>query len=299
MTVVALLAVFSAVLSWKDWFSFQNNVLTTVLAVVGVFGFVGRALVWIVSRLHAPIGFAFSVTYLPEDPEAIPKLKYRYVRPRSGSVATNRNLLRPYVAFSGGDLAIAGAHADLTIEGRYALYERWFQINPAAFLSLEKRNWLGNWKPIAVSILLPLTVAGREKLSTGQVEVLGLNEFYIASTGVKANVFLIDTLIVKRWLQGRNRGYGFPGLTIKHIADLWDASPDAWFLIEPDSTRLTKKLLEEPLRFKKAPPRQGNESELYEFHYENDIVGEKVTKLYEQLVGNINKCRSWRIYEVP
>jgi hypothetical protein len=254
MTMIALLAVFSAVMSWNDWFPFQNNVLATVLAVIGGFGFVGRTLVWIVSRLHAPIGFAFPVTYLPEDPEAIPRPKYRYVRPRSGSVPTNRNLLRPYVAFSADDLAIAGAHAHLTIAGRYTLYERWFQINPAAFLSLEKRNWLGKWKPIAVSILLPLTAAGHTKLSTGEVEVLGLNEFYIASIGMKANVFLIDTLIVKRWLQGRNRGYGFPGLTIKHIADLWDASPDAWFLIEPDSTRLTKKLLEAPLRFKKAPP---------------------------------------------
>jgi hypothetical protein len=291
---ITVLAILSAALGWSGRVEFLNNVFASILAAVGIIGLVGSSVIWLAVCLTAPIGFLLPITYLPRSPSGT---RYRYVRPttKSGSHlhATSATVdLSSFVQFSISDLAIAGAYPELNLEGRTALYERWYHTCPKSFLTVERRSFFGRWYPIGVSIILPLNHLGREKFCIGDLNVLGIDERHIAPAPGEAIAFIIDTLIVLPRFRTRNEGYAFPGLFIRHLAELWDGR-DAWLLVEPDSKKLERNLLTS-LRFRRIE-RATLKAPLYEFHYPYDIVGEKLKGAYTNIVNNVLATRSWPI----
>lgn len=291
MNIVALLGILSVVVAWKGGLDLPNNLLASALALIGVVGLLGRSIVRLVAYFDAPIGFAHSIKYLPTDPNAARTRRYRFVRPRVGRASDD---LGPYVALAAGNVTIAGAHADLDLEGRSRLYQTWLQINEHSFLSLQARMWTGRWRTIAVSIVLPLTPQGADKFRGGSVDVLMLDEFHIAATGATTASLLLDTLIVETQFKARTKGYGFPGLTIRHVAEFWDGSADVRFFVEPDSLKITAKILG-PLKFERIRARSGNPSELYEFCYPAHLGGQE-SPVYDRICHNVRDSRHWTIY---
>jgi hypothetical protein len=206
----------------------------------------------------------------------------------------DRQDIERFVRLSAVSPDIAGAHPDLDIEKRYELYEKWFRLNPNSFLSLEKKARFGKWIPIGVSIILPLTNLGRELFTIGERSVLKLSLGDISPIDSSFDALLIDTLIVQDHYKGTTKGYGFPGLLLRHLAIFWSGC-NARILIEPDSLKVEKKL-QNDFRFKLVGGRETSEK-LYEFNYPHDILGKSHEALYGKLIANINSSREWPLYQ--
>ena len=103
-------------------------------------------------RGHAPI---FEKNIRPEDftnaPQALTP-EYRFAAPRDSS----ESQLYPYIDLS-HHTAFIRAENDLNRQERMDLYKRWYQLCPTGFLHLEKLVG-SEWRPIAVSIILPLSL---------------------------------------------------------------------------------------------------------------------------------------------
>lgn len=165
------------------------------------------------------VDFVNAPTLLPPD--------YRFVRPNR-----SREELYPYVDLSADSEYIQAAN-DLTRRQRSDLYHRWISICPRGFLHLERRVD-SYWRPIAVSILLPLTLEGFAKITnpdkSEQTKVIDLGLGDIRDILDRRHpVLLIDTWVVDR--RYRSTGHGKqPGiaggwanaLTLRHIAEFWN-----------------------------------------------------------------------------
>ncbi len=300
-TVAAVVAIFSAALSWSGQLGFQNNILTSILTLVGLTGIIGRAIVSTLARWYSPVGFTVPLEFLPENPDRKELPSFGYVRPSldnlepAGRTSTLRGL-NPYVDLSVEEIEIAGAHPDLTPTQRSKLYERWLRANSLSFMSLERKSapW-SEWNVIAVSIILPLKSSAKSKFCAGEVDVLGLNEYYISPTGEPSTNLLIDTMIVKPAYRAKNEGYAFPGLLLRHLAEFWDGS-SLCLLVAPDSTKLIEKLLK-PLKFLE-PIREGCSSALFEVHYPEDLYSLRILQRYKELAKNVVASRKWSVYQL-
>lgn len=154
--------------------------------------------------------------------------EYRFVRPRR-----SREELYPYVDLS-TDSDYIQASNDLTPKQRSELYDRWISICPHGFLHLEKRVD-SCWRPIAVSIVLPLSLAGFAKITNPnekeRTKVIDLGIGDLRDTLDRRHpVLLIDTWIVDRHYRSNGHGKqpGVAGgwanaLVLRHIAEFWNA----------------------------------------------------------------------------
>jgi hypothetical protein len=131
---------------------------------------------------------------------ALPKLhadRYRFRMP------TVRGELAPFQKFSDKEPDIAGRHKGLEREKRLAFYQAWFERRPEAFLILDRLED-GDWRAIAVSIVLPLTEDGRNRFCRGEIATVNPDNIssglipYIVQSGAKSVHLLYDTLIVKQ-----------------------------------------------------------------------------------------------------
>lgn len=112
------------------------------------------------------------------NPPLVPDDGYRLVTPTEASQAQ----LYPYTDLSDHSLFIQ-AENDLTRDQRASLYECWYTLCPAGFMHLEVREG-DHWRPIAVSIMLPLSGAGF-KASIDQVDAVARAEFATIKAALK------------------------------------------------------------------------------------------------------------------
>ena len=155
--------------------------------------------------------------------------------------------LEPFVRLSDAEVDIANRHPELYGPGRWALYNEWFRIRPQSFLLLDRFDpKSGAWGPIAVSIVLPLTSAGANRLRGGATAVVEMRDLEIASDGTPSSEYLIDTWIVKKAGQARyidrpirepHRKYA-RALLFVHLGVFWDARSPATFLVEADNPHI-------------------------------------------------------------
>lgn len=202
-------------------------------------------------RRHAPI---FEKNIRPEDFTHAPHdltPEYRFAAPSSSS----ESQLYPYVDLSHDSTHIR-AENDLTRKERMELYQRWYRLCPKGFLHLEKLVG-SEWRPIAVSIILPLSVEGFASLTHGdknrQIQVIDLDRNDIRTTLDRRHpVLLIDTWIVDRAFGGIGHGKkadqgGFANaLILRHIALFWNSVNrfrQVAFLVETDNKYLIPVLL--------------------------------------------------------
>jgi hypothetical protein len=160
-----------------------------------------------------------------------PDNDYRLVCPADGS----RSQLYPYVDLSDHSLFIQ-AENDLTRYERASLYERWYSLCSDAFMHLEKRDG-SSWRPISVSIMLPLSVAGYRAITTKdkahRLSIVDLGREGIRSKlDMKKPFLLIDT-----WIVDREGGFGGVGhgktqsrggnanlLVLRHLTRFWNSA---------------------------------------------------------------------------
>jgi hypothetical protein len=215
-----------------------------IVAGVGLFAGFGYALDGRIKRLSMRVAAGHDSKIQARDfydAPLTPDEGYRLARPASVSRAE----LYPYTDLSDHSLFIA-AENDLTRDQRASLYQRWYTLCPAAFMHLEVRDGARNgardgardgeeWRPIAVSIILPLSAAGYRDITINDKArrrtVVQLDQDGILKNPSGKHAFLlIDT-----WIVDREGGYGGTGhgksdsrggnanlLVLRHLAEFWN-----------------------------------------------------------------------------
>jgi len=299
--IVSILSTIVSVVAFTSLVPFLNNVVGLACALFSMLGYAGEVMILIARRTQSALKPSAPITYLPVNPGRDSNPGFRYVQPRrkveaNGTTTTDREDLKRFVEFSAVSPDIAGSHPDLDVEKRFKLYERWFGLNPDSFLSLERREPKGRWIPIAVSIILPLTQTGAALFMTGQRTVLQLSTGDISPPNFPFDALLIDTLIVTDRYRGSTRGYGFPGLLLRHLAVFWEGS-ETQILVEPDS-RKVESLVRKKLLLKQIENREAEEK-LFQLHYPAGVAPGPHRTLVDKLIANINTSRKWPLYPSP
>jgi hypothetical protein len=205
-----------------------------IVAGLGVFAGFGYSLDGYIKRQYMRAANAPDSKISERDflnPARSPDDGYRLVRPADGT----RAQMYPYVDLSDHSLFIR-AENDLTRDQRHSLYERWCGLCPDAFMHLEKLVD-GHWRPISVSIMLPLSPAGFRAITitdmAHRLSVVDLDHEGILHRLSSKNPFLlIDT-----WIVDREGGFGGAGhgkhenrggnanlLVLRHLALFWTTS---------------------------------------------------------------------------
>jgi hypothetical protein len=182
----------------------------------------------------------------------VPDGGYRLVHP----VDASRAQLYPYVDLSDHSPFIQ-AENDLTRDQRYRLYERWYGLCPDAFMHLEVLQ-RDQWRPISVSIVLPLSAEGFRAITTKdkahRLSVVDLDHEGIMSRPDRRHpCLLIDT-----WIVDREGGYGGAGhgktesrggnanlLVLRHVTRFWNSATrfrHVVFVTETANPRLVSAL---------------------------------------------------------
>ncbi len=220
--------------------------------------------------------------------------RYRKVRNvKKDSEDSQPDDLAPFVEFSDNDDAISAAHPDLKGPARHALYKKWFGLNPDSFLILDHKDTEGKWRPVAVSIVLPLSKAGFEHLRDGTSDAVGLKpeEVIRADQPDMANAphLLLDTWIIDpEFRHGQSHGYG-QALITRHLASFWEPErqPVVNISVEPDAGSV-RKLLEQA-HFRE--PEGG--SNLYDL--EVDTRNLSTSLIMNRIARNFETCRNWPV----
>lgn len=157
-----------------------------------------------------------------------PTSEYRLVSPAN----SDESQLYPYIDLSHYSAYIRAAN-DLTRSQRLRLYQRWYRLCPAGFLHLEKL--VGNeWRPIAVSIVLPLSLEGYASIAAAdkdeQTRVIDLSHGSILpALDRRHRILLIDTWIVDRAFKGAGHGKtqtsgGFANtMVLRDVTQFWNS----------------------------------------------------------------------------
>jgi hypothetical protein len=250
--VLAIVAIPIALIAWPAVF----------LAGVGMFAGFGYAMDGYVKRFSMRVAPGHDSRIHARDfynPPVAPDGGYRLVTPTEASQAQ----LYPYTDLSDHSLFIQ-AENDLTRDQRASLYERWYTLCPAGFMHLEVREG-DHWRPIAVSIMLPLSGAGFKAITARdkrRLSVVDLDESGIRRTLDRAHPFLlIDTWIVDREGGFGGAGHGKSGsrggnanlLVLRHLTQFWNSarrSAHLTLLVETANPRLIPAL--QMLSFRKS-----------------------------------------------
>lgn len=234
-----------------------------VVAGLGMLAGFGYAMDGLIKRFSMHVASGHDSKISPRDFLNAPQQPddgYRLVRPSDDS----REQLYPYVDLSDHSLFIQLENPDLTRGARAALYARWYGLCPEGFMHLEKLVD-GQWRPISVSIVLPLSIAGYRAITAlgpARRSVVDLGQDGILRRpSTKHQFLLIDT-----WIVDREGGYGGQGhgksatrggnanlLVLRHIAQFWNSANrfrQTTFLVETANPRLLPAL--EELTFRES-----------------------------------------------
>jgi len=232
--------------------AFVAGVATAILTgIVGVL-----ALIYVIDRVSRRLAMRYGPPpdedIRTDDFTAVPRAltpEYRFSAPSGPS----RAQLYPYVDISHESPSIRKAN-DISREGRLALYQRWYGACPHGFLHLEKRVG-SQWRPIAISIILPLSVEGLKAITCADreraIRVIDLDRGGIRDRlDGRHPTLLIDTWIVDREYAGAGHGKsrasgGFANaLVLGHIALFWTPRKRSAikFVVETNNRRLIPML---------------------------------------------------------
>ena len=176
--------------------------------------------------------------------------QYRFARPSDST----ESQLYPYV-----DLCQHSPHLraenDLTRSERLEIHGRWRHLCPGGLLHLEKLVD-GEWRPIAVSEMFPLSVEGYEsfvhpnrKLQRQLIE-LGHGDIR-GSVNRRHGVLLLNLWVVDRAFSGAGHGKSQASggqanaLVLRHLAEFWNSRnhfPSMLFLVESSNEYLIEAL---------------------------------------------------------
>jgi hypothetical protein len=227
--------------------------------------------------------------------------------------------LEPFVSLSDTEGAITEVNPGLMGEERWTLYERWCQWTArdesrswhdpenhvSTFMILDQKQNDETWLPIAVTILLPLTVDGARHLRLVRKGDPSPSERRNAATFLAgdlsqgpSNLLLVDTWIVRRQATEkvitRYRHYGWANaLLLRHISVFWDpdSSVEFKFYCEPDNPKIA--LMLNDLRFEEKN-RNAASGNLFILRYplDEDGYGPEDEAGIERIKANIRAIRA-------
>jgi hypothetical protein len=152
------------------------------------------------------------------------------------AVETDASVLLPFVHLSDDEIAISLSNPSLRGEKRLRLYQHWLRRSPHSFFVLER---FPDGKPVAISIVLPLTEKGWTQISQKNIDIIDLQDAEIGD-GEKESYVLIDTVIVAKeplwWLFHRRQdhsGHLWPFL-FTHLTHFWRDDRPITLIVEPD-----------------------------------------------------------------
>jgi hypothetical protein len=209
--------------------------------------------------------------------------------------------LEPFVEFSDAEVNIASRHHELSGKSRRDLYRRWFGIRKQSFLILDSFDPASSkWSPIAVSIVLPLTDAGYQKICDKLVRIIDLADGDVARDGTASTRFLVDTWIVKQ--KGKAKFVDKPireptekysmALLYAHLGVFWTGRSRAILLVEADHPKIMH--ICDALGFDKSR-RTRDGAVLQCLSYPDDAQAAEVRRALETAVKNLIAMRQWPI----
>ena len=224
---------------------------------------------------------------------------FRFRKVRDVHNAHDGNDLAPFVSMSDQSEDIAGSHPTLHGETRHELYKKWHAWNPDSFMILDHKDVSGNWNPVAVSIILPLSQEGFAALKHGEngKDAVTLEESEVvkkSADGFTASPYLLfDTWIIDPdFRQGKTHGYGQALLT-KHLSTFWDPKKqsEVHLSVEPDAESVRHLAKEAGFH----DPEPGSN------FYDRPINTRELTTqpLLQKFVSNIVACQQWPVVGEP
>ena len=289
---------------WADRASLWLALLVGVVTALAVLRSVWLLRFWPWNKVH-PAGSlaAQHLLNVPEEPD--------YESPYRFHVASSVHELEAYVTES--EYFLAEANPQLDTDGRRELYKRWLGLSPNSFVYLCRTDRAG---PVALSIILPLTRTGYERLlglSRPKKEVIHFGEEEIARRGPYRHL-LIDTFIItkrpEKRLPGASGGqkrYG-RSLILRHLAFFWKDQAQQGkgrgglrktprphplaILAETNKDKLFADL--NSIGFKQ----EGTSAigcPLFAFHYPAAVPNAEREMLVSQLIDRIWAMKTWKI----
>ena len=241
-----------------------------------------------------------------------------YVPPEPGidspyrfHIAGSVQELEPYVKES--EYFLAEANPKLDTVARRALYRRWLELSPNSFLYLTRTD---RACPVGLSIILPLTRIGYERLtgtSRPKKEVIYFGEEEIAKRG-PYHYLLVDTFIISK--KQEKSGHSTPTgkkrygrtLIFRHLAFFWkDARtgtdltqhppkpphPHSVVIIaETNKDKLIPNLKQ--IGFK-SKGKSAIDCPLFEFQYPAAVPNVQTDALVRKLIQIIWDVRKWKV----
>jgi hypothetical protein len=232
--------------------------------------------------------------------------------PYSFHLAESLPELSPYVTES--EYFLGESNPELRRASRFALYERWLNLNKRSFLYLSRAD---RKCPVALSIILPLSSTGYQRLhgiDGTHKKVIDFGEDEIRKHA-PYHYLLIDTFIVSK-RQERSKAkvpepkkrYGRT-LLLRHVALFWRNEPSI-------STNLSRLLMRQPNPHPVVIIAETNKSSLvrdlldigfkengtsaigcplYEFQFPASDVTKEQQTLIEGLIIRIWEVKNWMI----
>lgn len=250
---------------------------------------------WYVWGRVPTFGRETTVAHLAFVPDAIPPDKYRYRKPADVTE------LEPFVSFSDKSSAIAGRHPELTGAARSTLYQTWFRRRQEVFLLLDR--WSldnGRWEPVAVSIVLPLSDTGYNRLLQKQVAIIEMVD-EIAPNQDPSTKLLLDTWIVKprrkasaadKIVQVPHEQFGH-ALPLVHLGMFWNGTARTTLIVEADNPHIRRLCAHVGFD---SSRRTKDGAILQVFNYPNDIKDEGDSRpFFRRFSENVERLTRWPI----
>jgi hypothetical protein len=227
---------------------------------------------------------------LPGEPDPN-KFKFR--------IAQHYSDLDSFVWWSDDELDIAQRH-DLQGAERRKLYNKWFDWRSDAFLLLDRYDPIkGQWIPVSLSITLPLTQQGADRLANGKVRVLDFEEGDITGKGLSTSDILIDTWIVKKkGMKGKkivreNHEHYAICLLFLHLRIFWNRTGDISVFVEADNPKVEEAC--NRLGFDRS--RQTKDGAVLQVMSSLTNYHDPILRRYQKLIlENISEVSSWPIW---
>jgi hypothetical protein len=147
------------------------------------------ALFLIAAHLIAPPGAVTldQLLLLPPPPSRHP-YRFRY------RIPTHPKELWAVVTIADNEFGAVARHPTLCGPKRYELYLKWWTHQPASFMILDRFDQqVGYWTPFAVTVILPLTVAGADLIECKQMRLTDLDKNHIDTS-------TSSTVLVEAWI---------------------------------------------------------------------------------------------------
>ena len=298
----ATLFVLSLAVSWGSevWHLFEWLFWPLAIAYLGCWGYLYVARIYerYPNRLRRGLKEFLEMPEQVDTPAGGMHFHYRYIRRSALDVERrpipNAEDIAAFVRLSEDSPTIVAEHPELDWNSRLSLYERWYKWSPRSFALLEAQPAVPESQQnkniaqaIAVSIILPLSRPGKNRLINGECRVLDLTESDLQKKGKHFRYLLIDTWIIRRDYQRLPYRQGHT-LLMAHLAAFWNPTDQkrVTIFVEPAKTSMNGFLQRAAFD---GPHPIAFHSRVYFLDLPKDLVTREMKQVYSELTERVGR----------